>query len=389
MKPELLRWALKRADMTEEDYPSRLPLASWLSGAERPTVRQLEEFARRTHAPYGYLLLDEPPEEGLPVADFRAISRNKEMQDISVNLRDTLHKCLLRQDWYRENQLYWGHDPSPLFESESISTPPLVAATRLRTTLAWSTDSRSKVKNSAEAIRWLRSHIEAHGALVMISGVVGSNTQRPLDVDEFRGFALADALASLIFVNGADAKSAQLFTLLHELAHISIGLSGISDTAFHNERVTERWCNAVAAEFLVPRSEFSLAVGQKNNLKSDRTQWTELGRQFHVSSQVILIRLRELGILTAGELAERLREERLLGSNQTNKKSSGGNPYRNVKTRTGKRFAEEMVVSVLEGRTTYREAFRLLDIGNLSMFRRLAIDLQIIPEVTGEVGQKG
>lgn len=98
----------------------------------------------------------------------------------------------------------------------------------------------------------------------MRSGIVGNNTHRPLDVAEFRGFAISHPLAPLVFINSADAPAARLFTLMHELAHIWVGSSGISNASPGNARREEVFCNAVAGEFLAPHDVFTPPVDGKH-----------------------------------------------------------------------------------------------------------------------------
>jgi len=103
----------------------------------------------------------------------------------------------------------------------------------------------------------LRNKIEALGVLVMRNSVVGNNVHRRLDRNELRGFAISDDRAPVIFINTTDTPQAQIFTLLHEFAHLLLGESGVSDLSPHNPRKIERACNRLAAEFLVPSADFS------------------------------------------------------------------------------------------------------------------------------------
>ena len=217
VRPAMLAWARERSRQTPEDLFTRFPaLYEWEQGTKQPTLKQLEKFAQATHTPVGYLFLPEPPEEPLPVPDFRTIG-DVEIGHASPDLLDTVYLCQQRQEWYRDYARLHREDPVPFVGSLTPETDVVAAASEMRNVLAFAPEERGSTWS--EALRRLIDEADQHGVLVMVSGVVGSNTRRKLDPKEFRGFALSDSFAPVVFVNGADTKAAQIFTIAHELAH--------------------------------------------------------------------------------------------------------------------------------------------------------------------------
>lgn len=374
----MLQWARARSGIDDDVWVKRFPrYDTWVAGESNPTLRQLEEFARKTYTPVGFFFLDEPPTENIPVPDFRMIGDRPAASRATANLLDTLYICLARQEWYRDSQLLNGEMPLDFVGTATLQTPSAQAADSMREQLAWTSRVRERFTSWDAALTKLRENAEAAGVLVMISGVVGSNTHRKLAPEEFRGFALADPYAALVFVNGADAKTAQVFTLAHELAHLWLGSTALSDVEPTSARNfdEERWCNQVAADLLVPMEEFESAFDHAGELRS---QLHPLAERFRVSTQVILGRIREMGALSWDQFMTELRIERERVAAIATERAGGGNYYTTKPVQVGKRFARELIASTLEGRTTYTEAFRLLGVKKTSTFEGLGQQLGVL-----------
>ncbi len=381
VRPKVLEWARARSGVDAEVWEQRFPrYESWLTGAATPTLKQLEDFARKTHTAVGFFFLEEPPVETVPIPDFRTLSDRPVAAAgaaVSADLLDVIYACERRQEWYRDNQLLEGEPPLPFVGIAGTTDAVGEVASQMRQVLHWTAQSRAACRTSDAALTWLREHAEAAGVLVMISGIVGSNTHRTLDPQEFRGFALVDRYAAVVFVNGADSKAAQVFTLAHELAHLWLGETALSDLDPRSIRsnAVERWCNQVAAEFLVPMAEFRERFDQGNDL---RAQLRPLAEHFRVSSQVILGRIREAGALTWDEYLAELDVERHRVAAFLADRGGGGNYYNTKPVHVSRRFARALVASTLEGHTPYTEAFRLLDLKKAATFDRLAEHLGVV-----------
>lgn len=375
VKPKLLSWARERAGYDPDALAHRFPkLAAWENGNAQPTLKQVEDFARATHTPIGFLFLQEPPVERVPIPDFRTVG-NERVGHPSPDLLDTVYICQQRQEWYRDFARSSGESALSFVGSVSLRSDIETAAASIRHTLGFDIEERRQMPTWTDALRRFIEQADATGIMVMCSGVVLNNNNRRLDPDEFRGFALADELAPLVFVNGADTKAAQMFTLAHELAHIWLGQSAVSDSQASRlpEHQVERWCNEVAAELLVPidvlRREYHKEAAL--HVEVDR-----LARRFKVSTLVVLRRIHDAGGLTKEEFWRAYHQEleRLLAISRR----SGGNFYLTQAARVSKRFARALVVSTLEGQTLHRDAFRMLGFSKLETFQKLGRSLGVM-----------
>jgi len=375
VKPELLHWARQRAGFTLDVLAQRFPkLPAWERGEATPTFRQIERFAKTTHTPVGYLFLQVPPIESLPIPDFRTIG-NEHIGHPSPDLLDTVYICQQRQEWYREFARSEGEEPLRVVGSAKLNSDIEATAAEIRTAVGFDVEERRKTPTWTDALRNFIAKADALGVLVMVSGFVGNNNYRKLDPEEFRGFTLCDDLAPLVFINGADTKAAQMFTLAHELAHVWLGQSALSDVgpATSPSNDVEVWCNQVAAELLVPLAILRDEYRRSSNL---REEIDRLARRFKVSTLVVLRRIHDASGITQSQYWQAYGEE--LERLRAMPKSSGGDFYLTQAARVSKRFARALVVSTLEGRTLHRDAFHLLGFSKLATFRDLGHSLGLI-----------
>ena len=369
INPYMFQWACERSGIDPDVLHGRFPrLELWAKGAANPTLKQLENFAKATHTPIGYLFLPEPPVEQVPIPDFRTVDASR-MHRPSPDLLDTIYICQQRQEWYRDFARSSGNEPLSFVGSADVNSDIIETAEEIRHTFGFDLEERRQLTTWSDALRRFIELADIRGVLVMVSGIVGSNTHRKLDPQEFRGFALADNLAPLIFINGSDTKAAQMFTLAHELAHIWLGQSGVSDTAAVQipEHVVEQWCNQVAAELLVPLAVMRKEYQWDNDLHFEMQR---LARRFKVSTLVILRRICDVGGISQQRMWQAYREE-LERLRHLTAVGSGGNFYLTQAVRVSKRFARALVVSTLEGQTLHRDAFRLLGFSKLATFHEL------------------
>ena len=354
----VLNWAVERSGKSFDALEDRFPrIREWASGEAQPTLRQLRDLSKATWTPLGFLFLDAPPEMPLPIKHFRTIDDGTPTSP-SVDLLETVQSMQTRQGWMREFLLEEGQD-ALAFVGAGVEAADAIELGRLmRVTLGLREGWAANHSTWTEALRTLKDSMESVGILVVINGIVGNNTRRKLNVDEFRGFVLADEYAPLVFVNGADGKAAQMFTLAHELAHLFLGSSAAFDLRDMQPAAdsTERTCNQGAAEFLVPAEQLVRA-------------WTELNRstepfhtgarRFKVSEIVVARRALELDLINKDDFLMFYQDYAGRDRQPASQRPTGGDFWANQNFRIGKRFGATVVRAAREGRLLYSEAYRL------------------------------
>lgn len=354
----VLSWAIERSGVPFATLQRRFPkIEEWQRGGAQPTLRQLEDLARATATPLGFLFLDRPPDERLPIPHFRTV-REARSRRPSADLLEVVHTMQRRQAWMREYLVEDGYEGLPFVGSARQTDDPADVATKMRHALDLTEEWAAQSPTWTDALRRLRGATEDAGILVIASGIVGNNTRRKLDVDEFRGFVLVDQYVPLVYINAADARAAQMFTLAHELAHVWFGSSAAFDLRDLQPApdATEQICNRAAAEFLIPEAALRDVWP---SARLDAEPFQVIARRFKISVLVAARRALDVGLIGRREFLDfyqaYLEDDRRTAA----RTQEGGDFYATQTLRVGHRFARAVVRAVKEGRLLYREAYDL------------------------------
>lgn len=368
--PALIKWARERRRLSPEAAANKLKvkldaLHAWEQGTKHPTLRQAKELAHIFSVPFGYLYLSEPPQEQLPIPDLRTVSGSGPT-DLSPEFIDVLNDVLRKQAWYRQELESQGAQTLTFIGRFKPDADMNIVAANIRDTLGLTDELRQSSRSWDDFLTRLTAQTEGIGVLVMRTGMVQNNTHRTLNVDEFRGFAISDDLAPIIFINGRDAKAAQIFTLAHELAHLWFGASGISNPNYRHKPSeqpipVERASDAVAAETLVPEATFRSRWNGNGDIEMTTQRLAEF---FRVSTIVVLRRAYELGEIDQQTFWDYYDKE---VANRRPIRGTGGNYYTNVVASNSATITRAVITAVWEGRTSHNEAARLLNVAPSSL----------------------
>lgn len=369
INPENISWARRRAQLDIPVLAKKLnisedKLLAWEAGEKKVTFKQAQKIADKLLIPFGYLFLQHLHKKELPIPDLRTID-NQSINEPSAELLKIIQIVQEQQDWYKNYLLTQGVEENILFKKFSVDDEVNEIVTDMRAVL--SVPVRQRKGSWEDFFRLLVKKIESIGVMVVRQGNLGHHS-KSLSVDEFRGFAIFDSIAPVIFINQADVPKARLFTLIHELAHIWIGKSGVSDISIQTNEKIEVLCNAVAAEFLAPSTEFLELWREYDNWEDNLT---ELQSYFHVSDWVLVRRALTLGLIVNHEYSRYVTK---LKKDYLNRPKQDGGPsyYSTKKSQLSENFAQAIVSEALSGRVLLRDAGHILGMkpNNISVFAK-------------------
>ncbi len=356
--PAILSWARKSIDKTVEEAAKRLGVDEslvrrWESGEKRPTLRQVQELAGFYKRSLAVFFLPAPPNEPPPPTDFRTLPADT-TKSFSEKTILAFRRARRLQGLARELG-----EMTPEIRREvrlprtatGASVPDLAA--RVRKALGIALSDQAGWPDERAALGAWRQAIEAQGVLVFEAG---------FPIEEGRAFSLYDDLAPAIVLNSKDARAGRIFSLFHEFAHLMLGEGGICDCSDEGKAV-ERFCNAFAAELLVPRQAFLDDVGRLNRGSG---RWSDdellpLARRYHVSREMILRRLVDFRRATMDYYLSRKRQ----WAEELRQPRRGGRavPARRCLRQTGVPLTSLVLESARNERITYRDVSDFLSIG--------------------------
>lgn len=363
VNPTILNWLMQEAQQGNVGSSIIDLIKEWISGEKEPTFSQIEKVSKKINIPFGYFFLEKPPLEKCKIVDFRTVD-SISIHNPSRDLIDTVDLMSGIQEWMAEYNKENGASGYNFVGSIKTTDSVIPAAKTIREDLNLRLNWFEDFRNAREAFNSLRNTIADIGVIVMMNGIVGNNTHRTLNVSEFRAFALTDPYAPLIFINSRDADNGKLFSLLHELVHVWIGKDNFYNDVYGvSQKVSkeEQFCNAVAAEILVPDSIF--IDEWSNQTGSNEAIIYELEKKFICSRFTLLIKAFNTRRIEKAEFNRLLNLFKGQFETMQNQKQSeisgGGDFYRTLATKWDRKVIQAMYSGVQSGRNQYRDVYRL------------------------------
>jgi Zn-dependent peptidase ImmA (M78 family) len=377
VKPEMLIWARKTANMSLEDSAQRAhmtveKLKCWENGDASPTIKQAHILAHIYQQPFAAFYLPGPPAKKYPkVHDYRTLPKASKGY-ISPDLTLEVHKTAERREIALELYDEKGEKPPVFNLRTSLSEDPEEVGSFMREELGINSLKQISWGNSNIAFRNWREKVEVLGILVF--------QIEDVKVGEVRGFSISDQYLPVIAINNKDAPQAKIFSMLHELTHIMLRTSGLCDpiSLYHRSRESggqvEMFCNQVAAGILIPKRMFlqePIIFQIQQSEHWGNREIDTLARKYNTSREAILRRLLTFGLISNDMYRQKRAEYKVYNSSRFKLHSGFAHPVTRSISINGKPFSRLVVSAYRSNYITSHDLANYLDI-KISHLKRLS-----------------
>ncbi len=362
VQTSVLRWARESQGLSIDEVAERMKrdpeeIHAWESGESAPTYIQLETLAYKIYKrPLAVFFFPQPPPEPDPQREFRTLP-DFDLGDLTSDTRYQIRYAHSLQLSLKELNDGRNRAGSVIFRDITLSTDRELReqTEEVRRYLDISLQIQTTWRSGEIALKAWRNAIEEVGVFVFKHGF----REKPIS-----GFCLLDDEFPIIYLNNSTSKTRQIFSLFHELAHLLFHINGISkfDTSYINqlalpERRIERFCNAFAAELLMPSQDFDAQLGEYHRI--DERVVEDLASRYSVSREVVLRRLRDKQLVSQALYEEKAAQ---WAAQAEEREGTGGNYYATQATYLGEHYLKLVLGEHYQGKLTIEQVAEYLGV---------------------------
>jgi Zn-dependent peptidase ImmA (M78 family)/transcriptional regulator with XRE-family HTH domain len=376
--PEIMRWARETAGLNLADAAHRLDISkverliSYESGKEMPSRPVLLKMAKQYRRSLLTFYLETPPTQGNRGEDFRTVTADRTIAG-EATLDALIRDLRARQSLVHATLEDEDINPIAFIGSTKMSDGIQPTLEAIKTALQMDHHEFRTKRKIDDAFALLRSRAEAIGIFVLLIGNLGSH-HSDIPAETFRGFAISDPIAPFIVINDQDAKAAWSFTLLHEMAHLCLGTTGISGAS--SDKIIEQFCNDVASEFLLPKSELNeFKINSQQSIEDTISLISDFARDRNVSRSLVSYKLFRVNLISKQywqsldiKLRELWQQEKIKNKAKEKPKGAGPEYYVVRRHKLGKAMLEFANRTVNSGILSPVKAAKVLGVKPRSVY---------------------
>lgn len=372
-----MKWARKTSHLELDEIPKSIisppRLLSIEEGRALPTFSELQKLSKKYDRSLGILLGDSIPEDDyIALPFFRKSDKTEYDSALTMYIRDIQDK----QDWARNYLISEGGMPLDFIGTVRISDDITYTAQTIKRVLSF--PEYTQFTDNKKYLKAITQAIEEHNIFISITGSNQSN--KSISLEQAQGFAISDDFAPFIFVNTKNTTNAKIFTLVHEIVHLFINQSGISENPLNYrtpdcpEDIIENFCNDVAGEILLPSVSFKNEFSKLSAPLSECIN--SLSKTFLVSELAVCVKLWRLRMITFNdytiqysEIKEKI-EYYLIEKNKKLSQQKGGDYYNNIRLKNGSLLSSLVYTAYRHGDILARDLGTILNVkvGNIDHY---------------------